>query len=78
MRNRFERTAKNIFKHIQMLRAEAHQNELLVEQMVTGARPKPATRQIRERNERIVRIVQDFANPQRDRLQYLRAIARLF
>ena len=71
-------TQHNIFNHIEMLRAEAQHQDGNVDEYMAGAAPPVCSARIRERNDRILRIVQDFDNPQRTRMQYLRALAHNF
>ena len=78
MRPRMRETQFNVYDFIGMLRTEARDKDGLVEQMRGGARPPVCSARVRERNARILAIVEDIDNPHRNRLQYLRAIARNF
>ena len=77
MRDRFRRTANNVWNYIAMLRDEARFWDQLRVAHMAGA-PAVADARTVARNARILAIVQDFDNPQRDRLEYLRAIAHNF
>ena len=78
MRPGMRATQFNVYEFIGMLRTEARDKDGLVDQMRGGARPPVCAARVRERNERIVRIVERFDDPHMTRLQYLRAIARNF
>ena len=77
MRDRFRRTANNLWNYIAMLRDEGRYWDQMIGAFMAGA-PQVADPRTIARNARILAIVQDFDNPQRDRLEYLRAIAHNF
>ena len=70
----------NIFRFIEKLRKEARTRDQLVEVLMGDdpTRATPLCPRLRARNTRILNLVLDFENPQRTRLQYLRAIGRNF
>ena len=70
----------NIFRFLEKLRKEARTRDQMVEGLIGNdpTRVEPINPQLRARNTRILNLVLDFENPQRTRLQYLRAIGRNF
>ena len=76
MKTRIQRSKTNVFSHMKELKEEALSKEQDCYKLNNGIRIQEQNKKVRERNDVILRIVQEYE--ERERLHYLRAIANQF